>query len=78
MTGSAQIFLYASFCFFFRLSSQLYIDRRITKIGTNDRYHVQGLKVPIVNPRWPPKFQDGRLEIIIIIFFFLTFSLYDF
>ena len=37
LTGSAQIFLYA--CFSFRLSPRLNIDRRITKIGTNDRYH---------------------------------------
>ena len=37
LTGSDQIFLYA--CFSFRLSPRLNIDRRITKIGTNDRYH---------------------------------------
>ena len=37
LTGSAQIFLYA--CFSFRLSPRLNIDRRIIKLGTNDRYH---------------------------------------
>ena len=26
-------------------------------------YRVQGYKVSIVNPRWPPKIQDGRHEI---------------
>ena len=30
-------FMYA--CFSFRLSPQLNIDRRITEIGTDDRYH---------------------------------------
>ena len=44
LTKSAQIFLYAFLSF--RLSLQLIIDRRITKIGTNDLYHVKstGLK----------------------------------
>ena len=37
LTGSAQIFLYVRFSF--RLSARLNIDRTITKIGTNDRYH---------------------------------------
>ena len=37
LSGSAQIFLYL--CFSFRLSPRLNIDRRITEIGTNDRYH---------------------------------------
>ena len=39
-----QDFFYA--CFSFRLSLRFDIDRRITKIGTNDRYHVYstGLK----------------------------------
>ena len=32
-------------------------------------YRVQDYKVPIVNPRWPPKIQDGRYEI-----HFFTFS----
>ena len=62
LTGSAQIFLYA--CFSFRLSPRLNIDRRITKIGTNDRYHVEstGLKsthcqskMADKNPRWQPR-----------------------
>ena len=46
LTGSAQIFLYV--CFSFRLSPRLNIDRRITKIGTNDWYHKwrTGLKIP--------------------------------
>ena len=26
-------------------------------------YRVQAYQVPIVNPRWPPKIQDGRHEI---------------
>ena len=26
-------------------------------------YRVQAYQVPIVNPRWPPKTQDGRYEI---------------
>ena len=26
-------------------------------------YRVQSYQVPIVNPKWPPKFQDGRQEI---------------
>ena len=26
-------------------------------------YRVQAYQVPIVNPRWPPKNQDGRHEI---------------
>ena len=26
-------------------------------------YRAQDYKVPIVNPRWPPKIQDGRHEI---------------
>ena len=26
-------------------------------------YSVQAYQVPIVNPRWPPKIQDGRHEI---------------
>ena len=30
---------------------------------TDSIYRVQGYKVPIVNPRWPPKIQDGRHEI---------------
>ena len=37
LTGSAQIFLYG--CFSFRLSPRLNIDRRITKIGTNECYY---------------------------------------
>ena len=66
LTGNAQIFLYA--CFPFRLSPRLNIDRRITKIGTNDHYHEQyrGLKIPrcqsemaAKNLRRPPKNQDG-------------------
>ena len=36
-TGNAHILLYA--CFSFILSPRLIIDRRITKIGTNDCYH---------------------------------------
>ena len=39
LTGSSQIFWDA--CFTFRLSRRLNIDRRITKIGTNDGYNVQ-------------------------------------
>ena len=30
---------------------------------TGTIYRIQGLKVIIVNPRWPPKIQDGRHEI---------------
>ena len=26
-------------------------------------YRVQAYRVPIVNPRWPPKIQNGRHEI---------------
>ena len=61
MTGSAQIFCMPVF---FRLSPRLDIDRRITKIGTNDRYHVDStvLKTPHCKikmaaniTRWPPQ-----------------------
>ena len=34
-------------------------------------YRLQAYQVPIVNPRWPPKFQDGRLEVQ----FFLHFRI---
>ena len=26
-------------------------------------YRIQAYQVPIINPRWPPKIQDGRHEI---------------
>ena len=36
-------------------------------------YRVQGYKVPMANPRWTRKIQDGRYEIQ-----FFTLSPYDF
>ena len=54
--------MYINGNFSFKLSPRLNIDRRITKIGTNDYYHElnTGLKVPhcqskmaAKNPRWP-------------------------
>ena len=39
------------------------LSDKSTKIGTNDWYRVQAYQVSIVNPRWPPKIQDGRHEI---------------
>ena len=82
MTGRAQIFLYAYFSF--RLSSRLIIDRRITKIGTNDRNHGKntGLKSHhhevhpiafnlIYNMVYFDKYQYEKIDFEIVAFFLL-------
>ena len=80
LTESAQIFLYA--CFSFRLPPRLNINRRITKISTNDRYHEYntGLKIPhcqskmaAKNPRWLSQIGEAMcIYIFNFIFFILS------
>ena len=57
--------MYINGNFSFRLSPRLNIDRRTTKIGTNDHYHEldKGIKIPHCQSKMAAKNQDGRNKI---------------